>query len=374
MKALVYGVIVVGVTVAGPVVAETYQSTHHSFRTATLLEGLEHPWSIAFLPDGGWLITERPGRLRFVRDGQLLDHPVSGVPPVHAEGQGGLLDVVLHPRFSDNGLVYLSYSKRCTESGNTTAVGRGVWRDGALHGFEELYEADACAPRGRHHGSRIVFDNDGYMFVTVGDRGVQDRAQELSDNIGVVLRLNDDGSIPKDNPFVGNPEVHDANWSVGHRNAQGIAVHPETGDIWSHEHGPRGGDELNLVRRGRNYGWPVATFGIEYNGRTISEITHQQAGMEPPVKQWTPSIAPSGLAIYVGDAFPTWRNDFFVGALAHQQVVRIRFDGHVEIEEEKLLDRTHGRIRDVRVGPDGLIYVLTDDRNGRLIRLEPIDR
>ena len=358
-------------TVSMPVAAEVHQSTHHAYRAVTVIEGLEHPWSIAFLPDGGLLITERPGRLRLVRDGQLVDNPVAGVPAVHAEGQGGLLDVVLHPEFSDNGFVYLSYSKRCTESGNTTAVGRGVWLNGALHGFEELYAADACAPRGRHHGSRIVFDRDGYMFVTVGDRGVQNRAQNPNDNVGVTLRLHDDGSIPDDNPFVGSGEGHAANFTWGNRNAQGMAMHPETGEIWLNEHGPRGGDEVNVVKRGSNYGWPLATFGTEYNGAMISHRTHEELGMEPPVKQWTPSIAVSGMAFYTGDAFPDWRNDMFVGALNFQHIARIRFDGYTEVEEERLLERTHGRIRDVRVGPDGFVYALTDDRNGRLIRLSP---
>ena len=353
--------------------ADMVKSAHHDFRVVTVVEGLEHPWAVAFLPDGDMLVTERPGRLRLVRGGQLVEQSVVGVPMVHAEGQGGLLDVALHPEFAGNGFVYLTYSKRCESGGNTTAVGRGVWRDGEILGFEELYEADACAPRGRHHGSRIVFDRDGYLFVTVGDRGVQDRAQVFSDNVGVTLRLNDDGSIPADNPFVDDDGVHDANWTLGNRNAQGMAMHPVTGEIWQNEHGPRGGDELNVVRRGKNYGWPTVTYGTEYNGVVISTKSHEEMGMEPPIKQWTPSIAVSGMAFYTGDAFPAWTNDVFVGALNLQHIARIRFDGYTEVEEERLLERTHGRIRDVRVGPDGLIYILTDARNAKLIRLEPVE-
>lgn len=357
---------------AAPAAAEVHQSQHHRYKAVTVLDNLQNPWSIAFLPGGDWLITERPGRLRHVQNGTLLEEPVAGTPKVVAINQGGLLDVVLHPDFDSNQYVYLTYAKACSGGGNTTAVGRGVWDGTALQSFEELYVADACAPGGRHHGSRLVFDAEGYMYVSVGDRGEQDRAQDPRDNVGSVLRLHDDGRIPADNPFAGSDKGHDANWTYGNRNIQGMAVHPVTGEIWSNEHGPRGGDEINLILEGRNYGWPAISYGIEYDGSKITDKTHME-GMEQPLKQWTPSIAPSGMAFYSGDAFPGWRNDVLVGALAHQHLARVRFDGHQEVEEEKLLDRTHGRIRDVRVGPDGLIYVLTDSPNGLLVRLEPAD-
>lgn len=374
MRYMITGLLASMLLASAPTMAEVHQSKHHDFRAVTLIENLQHPWSIAFLPDGDWLITERPGRLRLVRDGELVGQPVSGTPDVVAENQGGLLDVVLHPDFATNGYVYLTYARACQRGGNTTAVGRGVWDNGQLKHFEELYKADACAPGGRHHGSRLVFDNDGYMFVTIGDRGVQDEAQDPTNNIGVTLRLNDNGSIPDDNPFVGTDEGHDANWTWGNRNAQGMAVHPATGEIWQNEHGPRGGDEINLIRKGHNYGWPKATGGTEYNGSIITEKTHEEQGFEPPLKDWTPSIAASGMAIYAGDAFPNWRHDTFNGALAHQHIARVRFDDQYRIvEEEKLLHGVIGRIRDIRVGPDGLIYVLTDSGNGKLVRLEPAD-
>ncbi len=346
------------------------KSQHHDFRVVTVVDGLEHPWSLAFLPDGGMLVTERTGNLRVIRGGSLLSEPVKGVPRVVAENQGGLLDVVLHPDFDENRFVYLTYATPC-EGGATTAVGRGVWDDGSLRDFVEIFRADACATGGRHHGSRMVFDRGGFLFVTVGERGRPEWAQDNTNNAGVTLRLNADGSIPHENPFVGT-EGHDANWTWGNRNAQGMAVHPETGEIWQHEHGPRGGDEINVVKKGANYGWPQVTFGREYSGASITNV-RERDDVESPLKQWTPSIAPSGMAIYGGEAFPNWRNDVLVGALSHQHLARIRFDGEREIEHEKLLDGV-GRIRDVRVGPDGAVYCLVDASNGRLIRIEPVAR
>ncbi len=315
------------------------------------------------------LVSERPGRLRWIRDGKLVAESVTGTPAVVAQNQGGLLDVVLHPAFSENGFVYLTYAAEC-DGGATTAVGRGVWNAGHLEGFTELFRADACAPGGRHHGSRLVFDRDGYLFMTVGDRGRQASAQDKSNNQGVTLRLNDDGTIPDDNPFVG-ADGHDANWTWGNRNPQGMAMDPETGEIWQHEHGPRGGDEINVVRKGANYGWPEVTYGREYSGVTITDV-RERDDIQSPLKQWTPSIAPSGLAIYDGDAFPHWRGDLFVGALSHQHLQRVRFDGRREVESERLLEDI-GRVRDVRVGQDGLIYLLIDERDGRLLQLKPSD-
>lgn len=351
--------------------ATIQQSQHHRFTASVVVEGLEHPWSFALLPGGEILITERPGRLRVVRDGRLVAAPVAGLPAVHVQNQGGLLDVVLHPGFADNGFVYLTYATLC-DGGSTTAVGRGVWRDGALVGFEELYAAAACADSGHHFGSRLVFDGVGHMFLSVGDRGAMARAQDPRDNVGNTLRLHDDGRIPADNPFAGSDRGHAAVWSYGNRNIQGMARHPRTGELWATEHGPRGGDEVNVIRPGVNYGWPAATLGVNYNGSTISDRSHQEVGATMPVHHWTPSIAPSGMAFYTGSPFDGWQGDMFVGALAHQHLARLRFDGHRVVEHEKLLERI-GRVRDVRVGPDGLLYILIDAPNGRLVRLEPVD-
>ena len=345
-------------------------SNYHDFVVEVLASGLDHPWSLAFLPNGDMLITERAGQLRRVRNGTLLGKPIPGVPAVVAENQGGLMEVVLHPDFDDNRLLYLSYARACDTGGATTAVGRGTLSDDGIDGFEDIFIADACATGGRHHAGKLLFDRDGYLFVTVGDRGQDDRAQDASDHAGTTLRLHDDGSIPDDNPFVEDANKADAIWSYGHRNAQGMALHPDTGDVWQHEHGPKGGDEINRVRPGLNYGWPVITHGVEYSGAHIGP--DEKDGMVSPLKHWTPSIAPSGMTFYEGDAFPDWRGDLFVGALAGQHIARVRFDSAFEaMEEERLLADTGLRFRDVRTGPDGLIYLLTDASNGKLLRISP---
>lgn len=345
------------------------QSSAVTFDRETVVTGLEHPWSMAFLPNGEILITERPGRLRRVINGQLHASAVTGVPSVAVHGQGGMLDIALHPAFSDNRQVYLSYALPCANGGNTTAVGRGEYRDGALQNFKQVIVTNACSDKGQHYAGRMVFDQQGYLYLSIGDRGERDRAQNGNDHVGSILRLHDDGRIPQDNPFVGNDDFDDAIWSYGHRNPQGMALHPDGKQIWLHEHGPRGGDEINQVLPGKNYGWPLVTFGREYYGPKIG-VT-EMAGIEMPLKHWTPSIAPSGMAFYQGDAFPQWRGDLFVGALAGQHVARIRFDGLREVKEEKLLEG-EARFRDVRVGPDGFIYLLTDAPNGALMRLKPL--
>ncbi|MCH8542023.1 MAG: PQQ-dependent sugar dehydrogenase [Alcanivorax sp.] len=346
-------------------------SDYHDFIVEELASGLDHPWSIAFLPNGDSLITERSGQLRRMQENTLLPEPVSGVPTVVAENQGGLMEVVLHPDFSSTRMIYLSYAKACDEGGATTAVGRGIFNnENSIENFEDIFVADACATGGRHHAGKLLFDGDGYLFVTVGDRGQDPRAQDASDHAGVTLRLHDDGSIPDDNPFVGDADKDDAIWSYGHRNAQGMVLHPGTGDLWQHEHGPRGGDEINLIRPGLNYGWPEVTHGVEYSGEYIGP--DEKEGMEPPLKHWTPSIAPSGMTLYDGDAFPDWRGDLFVGALAGEHIARVRFDAdNQEVEEERLLDDAGLRFRDVRTGPDGMIYLLTDDSDGKLLRISP---
>lgn len=342
-----------------------------AFRVVTLTEGLEYPWSLAFLPDGRMLVTERAGRLRLVgADGRLDPKPIEGVPPVAAVGQGGLLDVVLHPGFRSNGLIYLSYAAQGA-GGYGTEVLRARLDGYALRDAQVIFSMRRKTTTGHHFGSRLVFDRRGFLYVTLGDRGEMERAQRLDDHAGSVLRLHDDGRVPADNPFVAVPNALPEKYTLGNRNVQGAALHPQTGDVWIHEHGPQGGDEINIVRAGTNYGWPVITYGRNYGiGTRIGEGTHK-AGMAQPLLQWTPSIAPSGMAFYTGDRFPAWRGNLFVGALRGQMLVRLEVDGEHILREERLLEDRVGRIRDVRSGPDGLLYLLTDDARGRLLRLEP---
>jgi aldose sugar dehydrogenase len=354
-----------------PLTAETppNASESHQYRVVTVVEGLERPWSMTFLPDGDILVTERPGRLRVVRNGVLLPQSVAGVPAVRASGQGGLLDVALHPEFASNRLVYLSYSKPGA-NGATTAVSRGRFENDRLTGVQEIFEARAWGQGGQHFGSRLLFDGQGYLYITVGDRGAMNRSQDRSDHAGTTLRLHDDGRVPADNPFVGQSGVLPEIYSYGHRNAQGMALHPETGRVWQNEHGPRGGDEINLVQAGRNYGWPVITHGRNYDGSQITADT-ARAGMESPLLHWTPSIAPSGMAFYTGNAFPNWRNSVFSGALVGQHLRRTAFDGTRAVSQESLLTDFNRRIRDVREGPDGFIYLLIDEASAPMVRLEP---
>ncbi|HSG49103.1 MAG TPA: PQQ-dependent sugar dehydrogenase [Longimicrobiales bacterium] len=336
-----------------------------------VVEGLEHPWGMAFLPGGDILVTERPGRLRIVRGGVLDPDPVAGVPAVWANGQGGLLDVALHPEFAANRWVYLSFSKPSADGNSaTTAVVRGRLDGNALTGVEEIFEADAWTDAGVHFGSRLVFDGEGHLYVTVGDRGQMQQAQNPSNHQGTINRLNDDWSIPQDKPFVDAPGRQPSVFAYGIRSPQGLAIHPGTGALLESEHGPRGGDELNHIQAGRNYGWPAITFGINYDGTTITEDT-ARAGMEQPLHYWVPSIATSGLAIYTGDRFPAWQGSAFIGGLAGTVLVRVELDGLRAVAEERLLQDWGQRIRDVRNGPDGFLYILTDVARGGLYRLEP---
>jgi len=339
------------------------------FAVATVVEGLEHPWGLALLPDGDILITERPGRLRLVRDGSLLPEPIAGVPQVRAQGQGGLLDVAVHPDFQNNRLVYLSYSKPGPR-GATTAVARGRFDGTRLAGVEDIFVAEAWGSGGQHFGSRLLFDREGFLYVTIGDRGTPERAQDLSDHAGTTIRLHDDGRVPQDNPFVGRADRRPEIFTYGNRNGQGLALHPRTGEVWQHEHGPRGGDEINVLRSGQNYGWPAFSFGDHYDGRRIPDPA-PGAEIALPVLHWTPSIAPSGMTFYTGSVFPQWEGDIFVGALAGQHLRRVMLDGERPINQEQLLADRSQRIRAVAEGPDGLIYLLVDATNAPLLRLEP---
>ncbi len=350
----------------GPV----FQSELTTFRVVTVVSGLAHPWSMAFLPDGDILVTERPGRLRRVSGGVLQPGAISGTPEVWARGQGGLLEVALHPDFATNGLVYLTYSKPVA-GGATTALFRGRLEGDALVDGQDLFVADATTDTRVHFGSRLVFDGQGHLFMTIGDRGVMEEAQDPSNHQGTTLRLTLDGGVPSDNPFVGRSDVRPEIWTWGNRSPQGLVLHPATGDLWQTEHGPQGGDELNLLRPGLNYGWPEATYGRNYGtGTRISEFEEKE-GMESPVHHWVPSIGTSGLAAYAGDAFPAWQGDLFAGGLALPRVERIRLDGERVVSVETLLEDLDHRIRDVRTGPDGLIYILVDAPEAPLLRLEP---
>ena len=361
--------------------AQIHRSTLHDYRVVTVATDLQNPWGIAFLPGGDILVTEKAGRLRIVREGRLLPDAVPGVPEVLAQGQGGLMDVQPHPDFATNRLIYITYSKPYTDlEGARTVLIRGIFQNDALTNIDELFSAQAVG-RG-HYGSRIAFDGNGYVFITAGDRQAPSRgdlyahpAQDLSNHHGVVVRLHDDGRIPTDNPFVGTAGALGEIWSYGHRNPQGLAFHPVTGDLWANEHGPQGGDELNVVLPGRNYGWPVIGYGVNYgSGTTIHEGTLKE-GMESPKHFWVPSIATSGLMIYTGDQFPAWRGNIFVGGLGGEQLARLTIDGQTVLNEETLFQRM-GRVRDVRQGPDGYVYLAIDDRRGGatgIVRLEPAE-
>ena len=349
----------------------TFESAKHRFHLVKVVDGLEHPWGLAFLPDGRMLVTERPGRLRIVADGWLVPEPVTGVPEVWDDRQGGLLDVALHPAFAANGLIYLSYASPNDDNDAATAVARGRLAGARLEDVEEIYVALPRDDGGRHFGSRLLFA-DGYLFVTAGERGEPDRAQDVGDPAGSVIRLQDDGRVPEDNPFIGQADARPELYSIGHRNPQGMAREAATGRIYAVEHGPKGGDELNLIEPGVNYGWPVITYGKSYMGFKIGEGTHKE-GMAQPVHYWVPSISPSGLMIYDGDRFPAWQGSFFAGALSGELLVRLEVADGKAVVEERMLEDLEERIRDVRQGPDGLIYLLTDHPEGMLLRLEPAD-
>jgi aldose sugar dehydrogenase len=340
-------------------------------RVETVARGLEHPWALEFLPDGRMLVTERPGRLRLVDRSGRISEPLAGVPEVEVGGQGGLLDVALDPKFAENRLVYLSYAE-LREGGAGTAVARGRLDEGRLEAVRVIYRQQPKVAGGNHFGSRLVFARDGKLFVTQGERAdYREQAQDLSSHLGKIVRINADGSVPDDNPFAGKAGARPEIWSYGHRNIQAAAIHPETGQLWTVEHGARGGDELNHPEAGKNYGWPVITYGVDYSGLKIGEGTAKE-GMEQPVYFWDPVIAPSGMLFYTGDAFPAWKGSVLVGSLQPGALVRLELENGKVAREERYEEGGLGtRIRDVRQGPDGLVYVLTDEGNGRVLRVLP---
>lgn len=358
------------IMVLSPVSAEVIQSEKQQFTVETVTGGLKYPWGMAFLPNGDILVTERGGKLRYIKQGQLLDEPVMGLPSIREKGQGGLLGIALHPEFEQNNWVYLAYSAK-GKGGYNTEVIRGRLQGMQLVNIETIFTALPRHSGGRHFGARLVFAPDGKLFISLGDRGQREPAQDLSDHTGSLIRINDDGSIPKDNPFVGKPNIKPEIYTYGNRNMQGMALNQGTGEIWTHEHGPQGGDEINIMRAGVDYGWPTITYGVNYGiGTKIGEGTHKQ-GMEQPIHKWVPSIAPSGMTFYNGDQFPNWKGDLFVGSLRFGQLVRLDIDGNKISGEERMLDDNYGRIRDVVEGPDGYLYLLTDERKGELLRMRP---
>ena len=353
------------------VILDTVSSEEHNFRVVRILSDLNNPWAVAWLPDGRLLITERPGQLILVDGNQT--HTVQGVPEIQAQGQGGLLDVVVHPEYETNGWIYFTYSSP-DGSNTSTTLARAQLNDRELTNLEILYTQNPSQNPGRHYGSRIAFAGDGTVLFTIGDRGMRQPSQDLNDPTGSTIRLNEDGSIPNDNPFVDRTDALPEIYSYGHRNAQGMTTHPESGAIWQHEHGPRGGDALNIIRPGANYGWPDATYGRNYGTTTrIGIEPHEDPNVTNPITYWVPtSIAPSGMTFYFDDSFPKWRGNLFIGALGQQHLRRLVLDGDEVVHQEVLLDREIGRIRDVRTGPDGYIYILTDHTNGALYRIESL--
>jgi glucose/arabinose dehydrogenase len=355
---------------SAPAASQTFPSSAGNIAVETVASGLVHPWALAFLPDGRMLVTEKPGRMRLVTREGVLSPPVAGVPKVFASGQGGLLDVVLDREHAQNRIIYFCFAEPESGGARTSMARAKLIEEGAprLDEVKIIFRQEGPLSSGNHFGCRIVQARDGNLFLTMGDHfGPRDQAQNVNNHIGKIVRIAPDGSVPPDNPFVGKqgkPEI----WSSGHRNSQGAALHPQTGKLWMHEHGPRGGDEINIPEAGKNYGWPVIGFGIDYSGARIHEGT-RRPGLEQPIYQWTPSIAPSGMAFYNGAALSAWRGNLFVGALAGKMLSRLELDGEKVLKEERLLGTMGERIRDVREGPDGALWLVTDNSAGRILRL-----
>lgn len=373
----------IGVPVAplgnGPFVFDTAEQ--HKIRVSVVAKGLEHPWSLVFLPDGSMLVTERPGRLRVIhdvtRDAKLDPKPVTGVPAVRLIGNSGLMDVALHPKFAENKLVYLTYNKPGPNKTIATALARGRLENGALTEVRDIFVADWLPEDANGYNSRMAFGRDGMIYVSNGASN-SDSSQDPKSHRGKIMRLRDDGTVPQDNPFVGRAGYRPEIYSMGHRNTLGLMVHPVTGALWNNENGPNGGDEINIILPGKNYGWPVASYGRTYEGPRVSEVPWRE-GIEQPLVFWVPSIAVAGMAVYTGDRFPAWKNNVFVGSMRTGEIPgtghleRIVFnDKTEELRRETMLTELHQRIREVRQGPDGLLYLLTDEDAGALLRIEPI--
>jgi len=354
----------------------TFETAQERIRVSVVASGLANPWGLVFLPNGDMLVTERAGRLRIIRGGILDPQPISGVPAVRASVLGGLLDVALHPKFAENGFVYLAYSKPGDNNLATTALARGRLKGMALEDVKDIFVANTWSTSTTNFGGRIAFDRAGLLYLTVGERQEEARAQKGDDHGGKVLRLRDDGSVPADNPFVGKAGYKPEIYTLGHRSPQGLALNPETGAIWENEHGPLGGDEINVLLPGRNYGWPLVTFGMNYDGTRMTEST-SRADLEAPLMYWVPSIAISGMSFYTGDKFPNWKGNAFVGSMFEGRtrgtghLRRITFEQGHPIQREPMLTELHQRIRDVRQGPDGLLYLLTDENPGVVLKIEP---
>jgi len=355
-----------------PATAQVFETENGRINVATVTGGLAQPWGIDFLPDGRMIVTEKPGRLRIVTADGRISPPIKGIPKVDDGGQGGLLDVTLHPEFASNRLIFLSFSEGGT-GGTSTAMASGrLSADGTtLENVRTLFSQRPKVGGSHHFGSRVVFAPDGNVFLTTGDRGARHNAQKLGGHIGKVIRLTPDGRVPSDNPFVGKSGALPEIWSYGHRNIQGAAINPITGKLWTIEHGPRGGDEINIPAAGVNHGWPVVTHGIEYSGGTIGDGLKTRAGMADPIYTWTPVIAPGGMTFYTGDLFPAWKGNLLIGGLRAGAMVRLELDGDKVVREERLLRQIGDRIRDVAVGPDGAVYAITDSGDGKILRITP---
>ena len=352
--------------------------TERELRVETVASGLEHPWALAQMPNGRWLVTERPGRLRVILPGGRISEPVQGLPDILSGRQAGLLDVALSPTFATDRLVYMSFTE-ARDGGNGTSVARGRLNEDEtrIEDVEVIFRAVPAYDNQMHYGSRLVFDREGRLFITLGERSdleTRPQAQDLRSHLGKIVRINADGSIPQDNPFIGRQGALPGIWSLGHRNVQGAALHPDTGELWIAEHGARGGDEINIVRGGRNYGWPTISYGLEYSREPIGEGLTQQEGLEQPLYYWDPVIAPGGMAFYTGDLFPEWRGNLFVSGLSGEHLARLVLDGERVVGEERLLVDQNQRIRDVAVGGDGSLWVVTDESEGRLMRITPAVR
>jgi glucose/arabinose dehydrogenase len=353
---------------------QIFPSSAGNLKVETVASGLVHPWSLAFLPDGRMLVTERPGRMRIVTSGGQLSQPLAGVPQVFARGQGGLLDVALDRNFAQNRTIYFSYAEPF-EGGGRTALARARLEAGdppRLADVKVIYRQQGPASRGGHFGGRIVQGADGNLFLSNGEHFTnRDMAQTLDSHLGKIVRITPDGEAPNDNPFVDKPGARPEIWSLGHRNPQGLAINPADGKLWEQEHGPMGGDEINIIGKGKNYGWPMVSYGLNYNGTPVGTGKAQMAGMADPVWHWTPSIAPSGMTFYTGDLFPGWKGSMFNGALKFMLVSRLELKGDTVVKEERMLQGLRERIRDVRQGPDGALYLLTDNYAGRILRVAP---